>query len=327
MPLCVPNSPVMVNEPVPAGAEPPAGEPVRAPVSAGSFRRGVVLLAATGVLWGSIGLVVRLLQDRGEPVVPIAFWRFVCASIVLVPVLGPAGLRELARQARRPGRLLVVAVGSLAFQLLYFYAVRDVGVAVATLIALGLAPVTLTCTEALTARTAPAIRTLVPLALALTGLVLVTALGAPSPHTAPRPTAGIIEAIVSGLAYAATTTWSGPLSRRLEPSSITLATTAVGVVLLLPATAAADWHLPRSAPVIAGILWLAVVATVIAYGLFYAGLRSTPGSVAMILTLLEPVTAVVLAAALLGETLTPANLVGGVLLLGAVVVLYLAPRR
>jgi drug/metabolite transporter, DME family len=286
----------------------------------------VVLLAATGVLWGTIGLVVRLLQDRGEPTVPIAFWRLVCASVVLVPVLGPAGLRALARQARRPGRIVVVAVGSLVFQLVYFYAVRDIGVAVATLITLGLAPVTLTCIEALAARTAPPTRTLVSLALALTGLALVSAVGAPGPHTAPRPTLGIIEAVVSGLAYAATTSWSATLSRRLGPSSVTFATSAIGAVLLLPVTAATGWHVPDSAPVLAGILWLGVVATVLAYGLFYAGLRSTPGSVAMILTLLEPVTAVVLAAALLGEPLTPANVLGGALLLGAVTVLYLAPR-
>jgi DME family drug/metabolite transporter len=47
----------------------------------------------------------------------------------------------------------------------------------------------------------------------------------------------------------------------------------------------------------------------------------------MILTLLEPVTAVALAAALLGEPVTAANVLGGVLLLGAVVVLYLARGR
>ena len=91
--------------------------------------------------------------------------------------------------------------------------------------------------------------------------------------------------------------------------------------------AAVGWHVPRTVPTVAGVLWLAVVATVIAYGLFYAGLRSTPGSVAMILTLLEPVTAVVLAAVLLGEPLTVASVLGGALLLGAVLLLYLAPGR
>ena len=69
-----------------------------------------------------------------------------------------------------------------------------------------------------------------------------------------------------------------------------------------------------------------MVTTVIAYGLFYTGLRSTPGSTAMIVTLLEPVTAVALAALLLAEPLTTPNVLGGSLLLGSVIALYLRPR-
>ena len=169
-------------------------------------------------------------------------------------------------------------------------------------------------------------RTLASLALALVGLALVTASGAPSPDAAPRPLMGIVEAIGTGFAYAAATSWCVPLSRRLSPSTITFATSAIGAVVLLPVLAAIGWYVPRTAPTIAGIVWLAVVATVVAYRLFYAGLRSTPGSIAMILTLLEPVTAVFLAATLLDEPLTVVNVLGGVFLLGAVVLLYLAPR-
>ena len=293
----------------------------------GELRRGTLLLALTGVLWGSIGLVARLLQDRGQPAVTITFWRFACASVLLEPLLGRTGLRALARHARRPTRIIAVAVGFLAAQVSYFYAVRDVGVAIATLIALGLAPVILTVTEGVAARTRPTARTLVSLTAALVGLALVSAFGAPSPQAAPRPLMGIVEAVGCGVAYAATTSWSAALSRQLGPSTITFATSAVGAVILLPVVAAVGWHVPRTVPTVAGVLWLAVVATVIAYGLFYAGLRSTPGSVAMILTLLEPVTAVVLAAVLLGEPLTVASVLGGALLLGAVLLLYLAPGR
>jgi drug/metabolite transporter, DME family len=305
-----------------SGAEPPTGP---AQASTPELRRGVLLLAATGVLWGSIGLVGRLLQDHGQPAVTITFWRFVSASVLLAPMLGPAGRRELVRQARRPIRLVAVAVAFLTAQLLYFYAVRDVGVAVATLIALGLAPVVLTCTEAVAAGTRPTAGTLASLTLALVGLALVTASGTPSPAAAPQPLRGIVEAIGTGFAYAAATSWCVPLSRRLDPSTITFATSAIGAVVLLPVLAVIGWHVPRTAPTVAGIVWLAVVATVVAYRLFYAGLRSTPGSIAMILTLLEPVTAVVLAATLLGEPLTAVNVLGGVLLLGAVVLLYFAP--
>ena len=70
------------------------------------------------------------------------------------------------------------SAGFLAAQVSYFYAVRDVGVAIATLIALGLsAPVILTVTEAVAARTRPTARTLVSLTAALVGLALVSAFG------------------------------------------------------------------------------------------------------------------------------------------------------
>lgn len=292
-----------------------------------AVRRGVLYLALTGVLWGSIGLTGRLLQDRGQPAVTISFWRFACASVLLAPLLGRARLRTLAREARRPARLVAVSVGFLTAQVVYFLAVRDVGVAIATLVALGLAPVILTCSDAVAARARPASSTLASLASALLGLALVTVSGAPSPQAAPHPVAGIAEAVGTGLVYAVTTQWSVPLSRRLAPTTVTFATSVVGTLVLLPVVAVLGWYVPRSAPTVAGILWLAVVTTVIAYGLFYAGLRSTPGSIAMILTLLEPVTAVVLAAVLLGEPLTVTGVLGGILLLGAVLLLYLAPGR
>ena len=296
-------------------------------VAATVHRRGLAALTAAGVLWGSIGLVVRLLEDRGNPPLAVAFWRVACACVVLIPLMGPARLRTLVRQARRPGRILAVALGSLSFQVLYFLAVRDVGVAVATLIALGLAPVALTAAESLAARSRPSARTLTVLLLALVGLVLVTAAGGSSGHVAPRPLLGVIEAILSGLMYAASTKWSGPLSTRLEPVTIIFATSVTGVVVLLPVVASTGWHVPTTAAAISGTIWLGLVTTVIAYGLFYTGLRSTPGSVAMILTLLEPVVAVCLAAALLHEPLTIANVIGGILLLTAVVALYVRPRK
>lgn len=286
-------------------------------------RRGLAALTAAGVLWGTIGLVVRLLEDRGYSAFAVAFWRFACASLVLGVVLGPAKLRDLAAYARQSGRLAAVALGSMGFQLLYFLAVRDVGVAVGTLVALGLAPVAVTAVETMALRARPAGRTLGVLLLALIGLVLVTAVSSSSAHVAPRPVLGLVEAVLSGLMYAASTTWGAPLSTRLEPVAITFSSSLVGVVVLLPVVAVTGWDVPLTATAIGGTVWLGIVTTVIAYWLFYTGLRSTPGSVAMILTLLEPVIAVLLAAALLHEPLTVANGVGGALLLAAVVALYL----
>jgi DME family drug/metabolite transporter len=286
-------------------------------------RSGIAALTLTGVLWGSIGVVVRLLQDAGLPTLSIAFWRLACACLVLLPLLGPSGVRSLRPAIRGPRRLAAVSVGSLVFQLLFFVAVRDAGVAVATLVALGLAPVALSVAEAVGNRVVPDARALAVLACALAGLALVTGSGGTA---GPRPLIGVLEAIGSGLAYAASTAVSGPLSTRLGPLAITFASSLIGAVLLAPAVVVTRAALPRTPTGVAGVVWLGVIATVVAYGLFYSGLRTTPGSVAMILTLLEPVTAVGLAAALLGERLTTANVLGGALLVAAVAALYLRPR-
>ena len=116
------------------------------------------------------------------------------------------------------------------------------------------------------------------------------------------------------------------MSTRLPPMAITVATSAVGLVIALPVVAVTGWYVPRTCPAVSGVVWLGVITTVVAYALFYTGLRSIPGSTAMIVTLLEPVTAVALAAVLLEEPLTTTNVLGGALLLTAVVALYIRPR-
>jgi DME family drug/metabolite transporter len=71
--------------------------------------------------------------------------------------------------------------------------------------------------------------------------------------------------------------------------------------------------------------YLGVVTTAVAYAWFYAGLRTTTGSAAAVITLLEPMGAALLAVIVLGESLSPQALAGGVLLLTAITALYLKP--
>lgn len=288
---------------------------------AGSARTGLSLLALTGVLWGSIGIVVRLLQDAHTSTESIGFWRFVCACLVLTPVMGRRGLRQLIDCRRQPGRLLLVSVSSLTFQLLFFFAVNDLGAAGSTLIALGLAPIALTVAQAVSARSVPTLRTLLIMAIALAGLAMVTTGGLHS-GSGHHPGRGLVEAAASALFYAASTAASSTLSQRLAPTTITFATSALGVLCLAPFLAVQGWYVPSNAGNVAGTVWLGVVTTVLAYGCFYVGLRTVPGHIAMVVTLLEPATAVVLAALVLHERLTATNVSGAVLLLGAVAVLF-----
>ena len=104
---------------------------------------------------------------------------------------------------------------------------------------------------------------------------------------------------------------------------VTLVGFAGGSVLLTPVVLAVGLHVPADPVAIAVLLYLGLVPSALAYMLFFSGIRSVPGPVASIVTLLEPLTATVLATGLLGERLAPAALAGGLLVLAAVVVLYL----
>jgi drug/metabolite transporter (DMT)-like permease len=67
------------------------------------------------------------------------------------------------------------------------------------------------------------------------------------------------------------------------------------------------------------------VSTVLAMLAFFAGLKRTGPSTAAILSTFEPVVTTALAALALGESLSGAQLAGGVLVLASVVVLQLRP--
>jgi DME family drug/metabolite transporter len=66
------------------------------------------------------------------------------------------------------------------------------------------------------------------------------------------------------------------------------------------------------------IAYLGIFTLAIAYALLFTGLRSAPSSAAVIATLLEPVTAVLIAVLLLGEHLSPTGVVGSLLIVAAI---------
>ena len=97
-----------------------------------------------------------------------------------------------------------------------------------------------------------------------------------------------------------------------------MATTA-GAIALVPAALIMGGPLTTSDPVALGALaYLGVVTMALAYGLLYAGLRTTSSTAAVIASLLEPVTAAIVAAVFLDERVGAIGVLGIVLVLAAV---------
>ena len=289
--------------------------------NARSARIGLLQISLAGVLWGTGGLAVELIRDiTPMSVITLSAYRMLIAAVVLgaAVVVVRSGGQLRALLAQHPVHAVAVGCGTAAYQALYFGSVITAGVTVATVVALGLAPVLLTVSDAVVDRRFIPLPRLLVLVTALTGLVLVSGFAG---VTGPRSGLGILLAIASGATYAATTALGRPLAQRADPLILTTATTASGALVLLPigvlAGSAGPVH--TTDPVaLAGLVYLGVFTMAVAYGLLYAGLRTTPGSVAVVASLLEPVTAAVLAALVLGERLGPAGVVGTILILAAV---------
>ncbi|MEU7849979.1 DMT family transporter [Micromonospora parva] len=291
-------------------------------------RSGLIQITVTGVLWGTTGVAVQLLrEDTGLSPVSIGFHRLAIAALVLLACTA-GRLRTIVSALRAaPVPLLLTGVGLGLYQALYFAAVAWAGVSVATIVSLGLAPVLAAAWESVHARRLPGPLRLGTLVAAVAGLVLITGATGQPGAAAPAPLLGLLAAAGSGLGYAVTTLISRQVSQRTAPMTLTTVSTAVGALTLAPFALVAGVGLPVRLDTVALLLHLGVVTTAVAYALFYAGLRTTPGSVAAVLTLLEPLTAAALAVALLREPLPLPVIVGGVLLLTAVAATYLAPDR
>ncbi|GHO71992.1 hypothetical protein KSC_108840 [Ktedonobacter sp. SOSP1-52] len=65
------------------------------------------------------------------------------------------------------------------------------------------------------------------------------------------------------------------------------------------------------------LVYLGLVPTAVAYGLFYAGLRLVEATVASVVVLLEPLVSIILSLIIFGNEMGAAGLIGGMLLLGA----------
>lgn len=293
-------------------------------------RLGLLQVGLAGVLWGTGGLVVSVLHERdGLGAMTLSAWRMGLAAVALAGFVAMTGRgHDVASTIRtHPGAAVLLGFGTAVYQGLYFVSVLLAGVGVATVVSLGLAPVLAAAWEHLVARTRPPVRQTGVLAAALTGLVLIstTAGHVAGGGSSAEAGLGLVLAVLAGATYAATTVLGHRLATQCETVALTTCATAAGAVLLLPFLAVA---LARGEPVttadpvsIGLVVYLGVATMALSYLLLYAGLRTTSGSAATVATLVEPLSAALLAAVLLGERLGPWALVGGVLILAAVAAL------
>jgi len=289
-------------------------------------RSGVIFCLVSAAAFGAMGIFGKLAYDEGATVGTLLSVRFSVAAVLLWVLTAATGALPGLRALPRRDVLAALALGAVGYgaQAGAYFAALDLLDASLLSLLVYTYPVIVTVAAIALGRDRASRRTTVALVLACSGLVLVLA-GAAAGALDPLGTAlGLGAAVV----YSTYILVSTGISERVGPLALsTLVCTGAACSLTLGALVSGDLHPGAvSAPGLASLGGLAVVSTVTAVCLFFAGLRRVGPTAASILSTLEPVVAVALAFAVFGESLGPAQLAGGALVLLAVLAVR-APRR
>ncbi|MGJ6969102.1 DMT family transporter [Streptosporangium sp. G11] len=287
------------------------------------MRRGVVATLISATAFGIMPIFASYAYGTGMSVTTLLMLRFAITAAVCLAWLTPRG--RLGRLTGRQWASLALLGGGMyaAQSLLYFTAVQRIAPALAVLL-LYLYPGLVSVLSAMVDRTRPSWTVVGPILVSLAGLTLVV-----GRLDAGLDVLGVLAAVGSAVAYALYIVLGSRISVELSPTITTayLSVFATGSFTLLGLTtggldlgfAAAGWGWAAA---------LAIVSTVIAIGLFFVGATTLGPVRASILSMLEPVVAVVAAWLLLGGTLSGPQLLGGaVVLAGAVWGILATPSR
>jgi len=286
----------------------------------GRTARAYAMVAASFLL---IGLSGTLVTWATAPASVLLVLRFAIATLAIAAVFGRRRrLTGLLDRTLWP-RLLVMGAFDAAALLLYFVAIRETGVAIATfLIFMQPVWVALLAPRLLGSVTERFVYVAIGLALGGLAVLLVPAALGDSVHVSVL---GLVAALASGLCYAGFALVTKGLSRRLESIAMVLTECVLDTLFLLPLALwqvlGTGYGLTSRDLLVAVILGLLVTA--VGYTLWMEGMRWVPVQRSAVLGFLTPVAAPIFALVLLGQPITGWTVAGGALILAAGILVVL----
>ncbi|MFD0690051.1 EamA family transporter [Actinomadura fibrosa] len=291
---------------------------------------GVGFAVFSSICFGASGPFGKALIEAGLGPLQAVWLRIAVAAMVLVPVIVALRGRGAARGLRPHlgGLALNGLAGVAGCQACYFVAASRLPVGVAILLEFSGPVMVLAWLRFV--RRAPVHRTAATgVVVAMTGLALVVQVWTGLSLDPLGLAAGIGAAACQASYFLVVER----LAADVDPLVITGSGMLVAAVVLTPLAApwALPWDvLPARVPVAGGsapgwtlLAWVALVSTVLAYITGIAGLRRLSAQVGGAICYTEAVAATLIAWAVLGERLTPVQMIGGaVVLVGA----YIAQR-
>jgi drug/metabolite transporter (DMT)-like permease len=301
----------------------PTAEPKTGRAARWAAASGTVFVLASGAAFGAMAVFGKLAYDEGVTVGTLLAVRFSLAAALFWVLIPMRELRALAGRDVRVG-LTLGAIGYALQAGCYFVALGRIDASLLALL--------LYTFPALVAAAAVALgrerfggRHVIAVFLATGGLTLAV-VGAGAGALDPL---GVALGLGAAVVYSVYILVSDGITARMRPQVLaTLVCTGAAVTLLIGSALVGE--LRPGDITSAGWGWLgclAVVSTVAAISLFFAGLERVGPTSAAILSTVEPLVTVTLAFIVFGERLGTMQLLGGLLVLAAVIPATFAGRR
>jgi drug/metabolite transporter (DMT)-like permease len=253
----------------------------------------VFALALLAITWGAIPLFVR----NEVPSIVLVGVRVTFGAVALIGVAAVLGKLEFPKVRR--WRIVLSGVLLALHWITFFQAIKLTTVAVSlAIVYMGLIAAAILSGPFLGERGAP--RLWVALGIAVTGLVLVL-----QPWATPTKgdgvgitVAGVLVAGISAALFTAVILVGKPVARDLGGLAMTIGELTVASVLLAPATVQA---VTQYSEYMMSFLILGALFTGLGGLVFWESIRYMPVAAASVIMYLEPASAVIWAAAFLGE--------------------------
>ncbi|WP_030415540.1 DMT family transporter [Streptomyces sp. NRRL S-1448] len=288
----------------------------RTPLSAQGA--GLALALTATVVWSGNFVIARALHDTVPPV-QTAFWRWVIALLAVAPFAAGRVRREWPVIRRHLGFLTLAALlGVTLFNTLIYQAGRSTSATNMAMIAAA-SPVLI----ALFARAGERLggRRAAGMALALAGVVTLVGKGSPAAVLGLDFAGGDLWMLAATATFAG---YSVLLRRRPEGIggvSFLFTTFALGATMLVPAygvSLAAEGGFAPTAQTVGPLLYIGVFSSAVAYFTWNKAIALIGAARAGVVYYLQPVCVALLSFAVLGEAVTPVQLLCMVLIVAGV---------
>jgi drug/metabolite transporter (DMT)-like permease len=274
---------------------------------------GVFLILISGSSFGTLAIFARLAYEDGVTPITLLFLRFGIASLCMLSLMPIKGI-PLPRGWVLLGLAFMGGIGYVGQALSYFTALTLIPAGLVALL-LYLYPAIVTILAVIILKERISKWKMIALLTALGGTVLTIG------PTGGGQFLGVIFGLAAAFIYSIYILVGSKITKQvtaIQSSTVVIVSAAIvsgGLVAIkgpaFPATAS-GW---------ASVIAIALISTILAIVTFFAGLERVGPTNASTLSTVEPAVTVVLAAMVLGETISFLRIIGGMMIILAVIIL------